>query len=121
MGVEKTTYLMFGIKLNKEQGEFTQKNWSDEKLNLIKYVEGRPEVHGWTLIFDGMCCQDHFFGKVLGRMDDYVDTPYTVIGDPLKRCEEFKKLFKEKFDDCFSNKVELGDMEPQLMLINHFY
>ena len=121
MGFEKTTYLMFGIKLNEKQSEFTQKNWSNEKLNLIKYIEGRPEVQGWTLIFDVMCCKDHYFGKVMETMNGCDTTAYRVIGEPLKSCEEFKKVFKEKFDDCFSNKVELEDMEPQLMLINHFY
>lgn len=47
MGVDKTTYLMFGIRLNEEQSKGVSKNWFDEKLNLIKYVEGHPEVDGW--------------------------------------------------------------------------
>ena len=112
---------MFGIKLNKKQSKFTEKNWSNEELNLIKYLEGRPEVDGWTLIFDGMSCEDHFFGKVLERVDEYDDIPYRIMDDSIKNCEQFKKVFKEKFDDCFGGKVELEDMEPQLMLINHFY
>ena len=120
MGVDKTTYLMFGIKLNDEQSKVVSKNWFDEKLNLIKYIEGRPEVDGWSLIYDGMCGENHFFGKVLERMDSDDCTPYRVLNSALVRGEEFQASFKERFGHCFGNQVELGDVKPQLMLINHF-
>jgi hypothetical protein len=120
MGVEKTTYLMFGIRLNKQQSKVVSKNWSDEKLNFIKYLEGRPEVDGWALIYDGMCGKDHFFGKVIERMGEYDDTPYIVLNSALVQGEEIQTAFKEKFDHCFQNLAELGDNKPLLMLINHF-
>ena len=117
MGVEKTTYLMFGIRLNEEQSKVVSKNWFDEKLNLIKYIEGRPEVEGWTLIHGRT---DHFFGKVLERMDRDDYTPYRVLNSALVRGEEFQNIFKEKFDHCFENLAELGEDKPLLMLVNHF-
>lgn len=120
MGVEKTTYLMFGIRLNEEQSKVVSKNWFDEKLNLIKYVEGRPEVDGWTLIYDGMCRKDHYFGKVIERIDRDDCTPYRVLSSSLIRGDEFQTTFKERYDHCFENLVELGDNKPLLMLINHF-
>ncbi len=118
MGVEKTTYLMFGIKLNEEQSKVVSKNWFDEKLNLIKYIEGRPEVDGWTLIYDGMCGKNHFFGKVLEQTDRDDYTSYRELD--ISILQSVSTIFKEKFDHCFGNQVELGDVKPQLMLINHF-
>jgi hypothetical protein len=120
MGVDKTTYLMFGIRLNEEQSKVVSKNCFKEELNMIKYIEGRQEVDGWALIYDGMCGENHFFGKVLERMDSDDCTPYRVLNIALVRGEEFQAAFKERFGHCFGNQVELGDVKPQLMLINHF-
>lgn len=120
MGVEKTTYLMFGIRLNEEQSKVVSKNGFDEKLNLIKYIEGRPEVDGWALIYDGMSDENHFFGKILEQTDRYDETPYRELNSALVRGEEFQTIFKEKFDHCFQNLAELEDNKPLLVLINHF-
>lgn len=121
MGVEKTTYLMFGIRLNEEQSKVASKNWSEEDLNMIDYLEGDPKLDGWSLIYDAMCGEHHFFGKVLEQTYEYDDVAYRVMDDLLESCEESKKVFEEKFNHCFENKAKLGKTKPQLMLINHFH
>lgn len=121
---------MFGIKLNNEQSKIVEKNWSNEKYNLIKYIEGRPECNGWVLVFDGMSCENHFFGKVFTRSEEYDEKPYyeldndDISGYLDKECGS--DIFLDQFNDCFEGFVPEVDsdeewkLEPKLLLVNHF-
>lgn len=132
MGVRKTTYLIFGIKLNQEQGEIARKHGFDEKHNFIKYIEGRKECEGWSLIYDGMCDKDHYFGKIFAESNEW--------DEGEKNCQELDSdeitgyldseggpdLFLESFLDCFEGFVPDFDSEnewkynPKLMLVSHY-
>lgn len=97
---------MFGIKLNKIQSEAIS--------------EDLEECEEWLLLSDYMSNKDYFFGKVIIELnnDDY--EPYRIIDDLIKECEGLEKIFKEKFDLYFGDRVVLGDIKPKLMLVNHF-
>jgi hypothetical protein len=112
MGLYKTTHVIYGFALNEEQSKYVQKNWFNNKLPILKYVEGWKEVDDYILIYDGMGGQRHFFGKELARNDgeyNFKEMNFFATSD-----EELK----QRFNNCFNNEVEMTQ-ESKLLLVNH--
>jgi hypothetical protein len=112
MGLSTTTYVIHGFALNEEQSKYVQKNWFNNKLPMLKYIEGWEEVDGYALIYDGMTGKDHYFGKVLARND--MEDNFKEINFFATSDEELK----QRFNNCFNNEVEMTQ-ESKLLLVNH--
>ena len=127
MGVERTTYLLYGIKLDEKLTKITNDNkWDD--VAMTKYIEGDPATNRWTLIYDGMCGVDHFFGKVMCRVEkeDAINKIDNALTDYMQNTEMVHDLLMEHFASCFGdnfteNEVVEYVQQAGLMMINHFY
>lgn len=114
MGVDATTYLIHGFVLNEEQSKYVEKNWSEDDLPLINYVEGRPETEGHILLIDGMCGEYIIFGKVLATSDQEETIKTITIPDYSS-----KQILIEHFLKCFPKEIRFAN-EIDLMMVTHY-
>jgi len=110
MGVDVTTYLMYGIVLNEEQNKYVKENWSKDDLPLIKYVEGRPETERHILLVDFMSGVDPtIFGKVLSKSSGQEGGINKITipdyQDKKKLMDHFLKCFPKQFK--FENELDM--------------
>lgn len=122
MGVERTTYIIYGIKLNETDSKFMTDNVYEDEYEdiMLPYLEGQEKAEDFILIFDGMCDKDHFFGKCITSVNQYDDQSYiklsSAIGDFT--IANFKD-FKLHYEKCFGKPYEGED--PCLILVNHYH
>lgn len=117
MGVDITHYLIYGIVLNEEQNTYVKKNWSEEDLPLIEYVEGGPETEGHILLVDFMTGNvPTVFGKVLCKVSEYDGGDY--IRDITTPNDDDTDNLMEHFTRCFSE--EITGYEIKLMMVKYY-
>ena len=120
MGVYKTTYLIYGFVLNKEQNEYVQQNWSRDHLPLIEYVEGRKEAEGHALLVDFMSgTSPTVFGKVIYDSSREEDERVKKIAVP--NSETVVDLFRHK-ERCFAETPFASSPfeEGQLLMVEYY-
>jgi hypothetical protein len=116
MGIQTTTYVIYGIVLNEEQNKHVDDHWEDERFSILKYVEGRPSANDYVLLMDYMGSGEQFFGKML------------TSADPLAKSYERIDLdfddseFLAHFTDCFEEESSISeDQKPALLVVNHTF
>jgi len=115
MGVDVTTYLIYGIVLNEEQNKYVKENWWKHDLPVISYIEGRVEAEGHLLIKDDMIGKNPtIFGKVL----------YSSLKDNgIKKIPlvdyKYKTQLINHFIQCFPERFKFEN-ELDLMIVTHY-
>jgi hypothetical protein len=96
---------------------YVKKNWSEEDLPLIEYVEGGPEAEGHILLVDFMSGNvPTVFGKVLCKVSEYDGADY--IRDITTPNDDDTDNLMHHFTRCFSE--EITGYEIKLMMIKHY-
>lgn len=73
MGVYRTDYLMYGVKVDPKAVD-----WDKHEA----LIEGRPDA-AFDLIYDGMSGQYAVAGKVIAKSDPYSGLEFTEITDDM--------------------------------------
>ena len=101
MSVDKTHYVLLGLKINSIDDYWNEK--------YLPYIEGHPDVE-YRLIVDQMSGEYAFFGKVLAFGGKYEGIPVTEINiyDIIDIREQSKIL--DKAEELFIKKFSTEDI-----------
>lgn len=104
MGVYRTDYLMYGVKIDPERVDYDKHE---------AFIEGRPGV-AFDLVYDGMSGKYAVAGKIIAKADQYDGMEFTEITDDMLP-KETEKL-RADIDASFG--VETGKL--RLFFFSHY-
>jgi hypothetical protein len=106
MGVDRTDYLVWGVKLDADKIE------SDD---FEAEINGAPDRR-FDVIYDGMNGEYAIAGKILARSDPYEGTEFTVVDDELSKLDKYAVLF------AVCEAIPIAQMRKfQTFLFSHFH
>lgn len=118
MGVDVTTYLVYGIKLdqNKFNEDFEKNN--PEIENQLEYLE--DEFDGaydaeFRIIEDNMLGNYTVIGKVIESLSEHDEEFYTISVDKLPDPDRLVEAINKKLNSNYERS------EFKLLLFNHFW
>lgn len=105
MSVNRTDYLMFGVKLDPRVVDHDR----DQAM-----IEGQPDAP-FDLIYDGMSGEYAVAGKVIARSDPYEGMVFTEITDELLPKDT------EALSGAITSQLELAELpKMKLYLFSHY-
>lgn len=118
MGVDVTTYLMYGIKLDQEKFyEDLGKNnpgIEDDFEYLEAENDGHEDAEFW-IVEDGMCGKYLVLGKVIESLSEHEDKFYTISVDKLPDPDTLIEAINKKLNSSYSKS------DFKLFFFNHFF
>lgn len=121
MGVDRTSYLLYGFKVTKKRQMDVFDDHYDELMEDEPFSDMfNNEDSNQTIVFDSMCGNYVYIGVKLAELDEY-DNDETVELDKeklLKIDEELKKYMKDWPDYLLTL---FNNVEPKLYFFVHAY
>lgn len=118
MGVDITTYLMYGIKLNQDEFEetFAKNNPKIESLyeHLQAEFDGASSAE-FHIIDDAMGGEYTLIGKVIESLSDQEEKFHTISVDKLPDPDKLIQAINKKLNSNYERS------EFKLLFFNHFW
>ena len=118
MGVDITTYLFYGIKIDgtKFEKDFKSNNpeESDWFYPLLPEIEGHPDIE-FDIIFDSIGGKYVALGKIIESVDRDDENFYTISVDKLPNPDKMIEAINKKLNSSYEHS------EFKLLLFNNFH
>lgn len=119
MGVDATSYLVIGYKIDKKTiQKYEIEPYSEEAL---PYVEGHRGID-LSIIYDQMCGNYIIFGKEIASHSEYSENEIEAIPLDQLTSQELRLRIKNDFIRVFGQHILdiLPDQEPQILIFTHY-